>query len=306
MKALRLLLVAALSATVVVGCGTGPSEQTAASDQTSQKGAGHIPAAQSATGQDQAAIFLSQYPPQVINEFGTLDVSRYSSISPRSTQDNPYVVPWGGVSYFGPLSVSSLVSVARLAIRGTVLAVSPPYYTSDEMGWWDEALLDVPGVVPPVAEPHEDVLVLVAEVYGDKLGLASPGQTLTFTMYGGGVLVTISDDVAAQLEYPGGGAYLFGIEPEVDLTVGEDVILLADKSPVYGIWGGTYSFRYMLTLSHFGKFILEGDQLVNPGDDKYSLSLSSFKDLVASTLATRAGPEPLEGTFPKPQETLEG
>ena len=262
---------------------------------------------------------LTSAPLMLVGAHGTADVSAYLELDaanlsafPEVTTGDP-IQRWDG-NFLRIRDPKLLVATASLAIRVEIIDFGLPRFNSDSGGYWTPGLHEESGVVDVANEIWREVKVRVTDVLGDALDSGvRPGDTIVFISRGGQVRVEPADVATApgnrdvpEEDHPHEIASLqpFVIQsmPPVDLTKGEDAIVLLDWSKFKGLYDGRYGYRFELMPSNeiLYKYVIEGDTAVNIGDPDGSLTmpLSSLQELIDRHLGISAGESPRPGVFP--------
>lgn len=253
-----------------------------------------------------------------VGPHGAADVSAYLGITTDSLSTFPEVVGYPMLrwdySFLRLRDPEQLVAAARLAIRAEVVDFGLPKFNSDTGGYWTPGLHEEEGVVDVANEVWREVQVRVTEVLGDALDTGlEPGDTLVFISRGGQIRVDPADVAAAdgnrrgpEGEHPHDVTltepFVVQSPPPVDLSKGEDVLLLLDWNKFQGLYGGAYGYRFELMPANeiLYKYIIDGDTAVNVGDPEGSLTMSyaALRELIDKSLGTAAGPLPRPGIIP--------
>lgn len=255
---------------------------------------------------------------KAVGQHGTADVSAYLEITTDSLSKFPEVVGdpilrWD-YTFLRIRDPEQLVAAARIAVRAEVVDFGLPRFNSDTGGYWTPGLHEEEGVVDVANEVWREVQVRVTEVLGDELDTGlEPGDTLVFISRGGQIRVDPGDVAAAdgnrrspQREHPHNVTltepFVVQSPPPVDLSKGEDVLLLLDWNKFEGLYGGAYGYRFELMPANeiLYKYIIDGDTAVNVGDPEGSLTMpyAVLRELIDKSLGTAAGPQPRPGITP--------
>lgn len=263
---------------------------------------------------NRTTLGLPRYPATIRGKFGTSSTSAYRGHSPARLSDAPYGPSDGRIvadyhSFAGLSGPTDLARQARVVVRGTVTAIGPPHFNSDEGSFWDPALHDEPGITDVANVIIRDIQFHVEEVLGKALYGIEIGSSLRFISLGGQVQVTLSEETAAKLELGSAGTYIFSSEPPVDLVEGEEAVLFLNAIPFDGLYNGQYGYRFELYPAHelYYKYTIDDGRMVNAYDAAFNLTVTELKDVIGGYLALSAGPEPQEGIFSAtPHPPVEG
>lgn len=245
---------------------------------------------------DEVESFMARYSTVIKGKFGTSDTSAYEKIDTARVSDMPYGPEDGvlltasseGESAAPPTEMPGL---SRVVVRGHVLAISPPHFNSLDGSFWHPALHEEPGVTDVDEMILRDALFQVDEVWGTLLPQIVPGTPIRFVVRGGQVAVTLSDEVASQLEYGPGGVYIFGEDPAVDVSVGEYAVLFLDVRPIFGLYSGKYGARFELAPAMEGGFKYihkDPDTIGLPDRFQYDISESSIQSIIQQDLGRKS------------------
>ncbi len=211
---------------------------------------------------------LTEYPATIDGLFSSIDTTGYDQehrtlgFAPYEDSERSLTTAAAIARIWKP---EALAAHTRLAIRGTIVGFGRPHFNSDDGTYWSPLMLDLPeGVAPVVPAVYREVQVAVSEVIADPLGAGvEPGDTLVYTARGGQVLVSppsgppptalasTGDHVHTAVTEP----FVFDDPPLVDLTIGDDVILLLDWVEFEGRYGVTQMFAYELVPAHSTQYV---------------------------------------------------
>lgn len=131
---------------------------------------------------------------------------------------------------------------------------------------------------------------------GGNLPAEAKSGTIAFTVRGGQIVVTIPDGVADPHVIPA-GRHVFSYRPDVDLTIGKEVVLFLNRVALDGLYadgGTTYGYRYVWMPAHdlYYKFGVEAGGLTNQGFSAATeAGMDTVKDAARSAgFGTAAGP----------------
>lgn len=261
--------------------------------------------------------WTARRPAVVTGPYGTTDTSGYDlatldRLSAEPRLDGQFARRVADTYTYLRLSgTEQLASVSRLVVRGRPVAFSRPYFNSLDGSYWDVSLVGPEAGRDVASEILRDVLFEVDEVVGasDSASLLDP---IEFTVRGGQAVVTISDTKAAsEGDHPlSPGTYVIGSRPEVDLAIGESVIVFLDYVQLDGLYadGGTrfgYIYRLMPAHDLYYKWtiadgVVSNERFGSPGQ----LRLPDLRDLMASeAFGSAVGPPPDDKVHEQEPET---
>lgn len=266
------------------------------------------------TAESEREEILKSYPAIIEGKFGTSRTLAYDQIDQPRLSDKPYdkgrVRMFGEStgSFLGLRSAVELAQRARLVVQGTVVQIGRPHFASDDGSFWHPALHNEPGVVDVDNAIFRDVAFRVDDVWGNaltatwrpELARLKPGDTFAFLSPGGQVKVSLAEETANKLEYPGGGTYIFAEEVPTDLATGEKALLFLDSARVSGLYNGKYGYHFELFPAHelYYKYSLRDGQAVNTFTSDLTMPTQSLRVIVEENIGEAAGPTPAQGTFP--------
>ncbi|MBA2556485.1 MAG: hypothetical protein H0V12_03935 [Chloroflexi bacterium] len=272
-------------------------------------------AAEPAAGTSAALIasWAARRPPVIRGRYGVTDTSPYDTayfdrLSARppisGAVDQRYADTYSYLLLAGP---EQLASVSRLIVRGRPVALSRPYFNSHDGSYWDASFVGPDAGRAVASQILRDVLFEVDEVIGDASDVESLPGLMEFTVRGGQALVTITESkVGSESDHPlPPGTYLIGYHPEVDLVVGEEVIIFLDYFRLDGLYvdeGTRFGYIYRLMPAHdlYYKWTLDGNTASNESFDS-TLDVSQLRELVASEhFASAVGPSPDDKVHEQP------
>lgn len=238
--------------------------------------------------------------------YGSTDTSAYDSVRLDRLSAEPQIT--GAVdrrftdtySFLRLAGSEQLVSASRVIVRGRPVAFSRPYFNSYDGSYWDASSVGPAAGRDVASEILRDILFEVDEVIGDASDAEALLGLIEFTVRGGQALVTITDTRAAEGDHPlPPGTYVVSYEPDVDLAIGEEVILFLDYVALDGLYAGEgerfgYVYRLMPAHDLYYKWTVTGGTARNERfGASESLTLADLRALVASEhFASAVGPPP--------------
>jgi len=154
-----------------------------------------------------------------------------------------------------------------------------------------------------------DVRMTVREVVGSAVSGIEADRDVVFSVRGGQVLVTLTADQAQALGHTSGaGQYLYGSETEVDLSIGQELLIFLNSTPVHGLYNGIYAYQFQLFPAQEQTFAWLEDPASNTaralGQSALLLTAptADIVNAVARDLGDRAGPPPVPGTIKEPPD----
>lgn len=203
----------------------------------------------------------------------------------------------------GPVPVSRLVELARLAVRGRVESVSAGRFNSDHGGPWNPEAHATKDGRAVAREAWHEVRVEVTEVLGDaaRTGV-EPGD---FVVYKEPGIIDFPD--------PNGNTVGYRADTEAVYDIGDDVLVLLDWERLAGLHNGRVMERYELMVVSVGQYMFQvqqdmavsadsrfHDEHAYPDVDPLQLPLSELRQLVAQRLGNDAGEVPVPGLHELP------
>lgn len=311
---------ASIVAVVAVGCQAGASPPLAAESPATVRRPAPVTApldrvasvspseATAVPGADSGLIagWTAGRPALLVGGYGTTDTSASDdapldrlSAEPQITGafDRRFTDTSSFLRLAGP---EQLVSASRIIVRGRPVAFSRPYFNSHDGSYWDASFVGPAAGRDVASEILRDVLFEVDEVIGDATDAESLLGLIEFTVRGGQALVTITDTKAAVGDHPlPSGTYVMSYEPEVDLGIGEEVILFLDYVALDGLYadeGRRFGYVYRLMPAHdlyYRWTVADGEALNGRFGSAGTLTLTDLRALVVSEhFASAVGPPP--------------
>lgn len=265
-----------------------PSVTTTAPPATQRDPAEGLPRASAYPPVDPATWAAIKWPAGISGVYGASDTSAYDGFAgslaefPSIKQDVDRRAL--AFSYVDFPSMEAIANNSNLVVRGRPLAFSRPYFNSLDGSFWHHALLDDQ---LGMAVPHEvlrDVLFEVTEVMGGTPPETAKAGVIEFTVRGGQIAVDIPAD-KADGHVLKAGLHVFSQRPEVDLEIGEDVVLFLRYGGVSGLYaddGKRFGWIERITPAHqlFYKFTISDGVAINAYSQEMRADINEISQIV--------------------------
>lgn len=262
-----------------------------------QRTASPVPASPSASRADGPAVDVAGWfrarSPKVDGQYATTDVSHYGrpniGLATVPAVSRPVELSFAGSSSLTQVpNPRALAGGSTLVVRGRPLAFSRPYFNSADGSFWHRDFVEAKGD-GGVTFLLRDVLFQVDEVLAGRAAGVAPGGTVDISTVGGAAVITVAPDVIPADSHFEPGTHLWTEATEVDLAVGEEVVLFLATVELDGLYaegGRSYGYRSFLMPSHpsYYKFSFRDGSAVNetlPGGP-YSLTLDEIREFGTS------------------------
>ena len=261
----------------------------------------------SPTPSDVISAWMARRPALLAGRYATTDTTAYDIAPLTRLKDEPPIT--GAVdrlfadtyTYLRLAGPEQLASVSRIVVRGRPIAFSRPYFNSYDGSYWDVSFVGKDAGRDVASEILREVLFDVSEVIANSTDGNPVAELIEFTVRGGQAVITLgSASPAADGDHPlPPGIYVVGHKPEVDLAIGEEMVVFLDYVRLDGLYsqGGTkfgYIYRLMPAHDLYYKWsvddgILSNQQFGTAG----TLDAAELDALIASEhFASAVGPSP--------------
>jgi hypothetical protein len=252
---------------------------------------------------DPATWAAIKWPASITGVYGASDTSAYDGFvgslaelpSIKQNVDSRRALAF---SYVDFSSIEALANNSNLVVRGRPLAFSRPYFNSLDGSFWHPALLGELGM----SVPHQvlrDVLFEVTEVIGGTLPETAKASVIEFAVRGGQIAVDIPSD-KADGHVLKAGLHVFSQRPEVDLEIGEDVVLFLRYGGVSGLYadgGKRFGWIERITPAHqlFYKFTVSNGVAINSYSQEMRADVDEINQIVGRSDFDGDLPPPVDG-----------